>query len=252
MQEHEADINFEEEQHRKEMEYKQTQIDEQQKDIDKTIYRNSMSIDQIEKDREDELNAIRGKNLENVTQVKDMALKSKAEYQLMTNRLDDIKTDNEKEETKCREFANLIEKQEGIMLSHRADIDDLTKQIQKKDKNIGDRESKIYQLKKKTQELEKFKFVLDYKIKELKRDITPKEVETSSLKQQTNEKDRELRAYNTINASLGFMVEDLRTRQENMQECIRLARDSIRRNESYIRSYKNSVYWVAQNIDDYE
>ena len=40
MQEHEADINFEEEQHRKEMEYKQTQIDEQQKDIDKTIFRN--------------------------------------------------------------------------------------------------------------------------------------------------------------------------------------------------------------------
>ena len=48
------------------------------------------------------------------------------------------------------------------------------------------------------------------------------------------------------------MVEDLRTRQENMQECIKLARDSIRNNDSYIRSYKNAVYWVAQNIDDYE
>ena len=234
------------------MEYKQTQIDEQQKDIDKTVHRNEMSIKQIEQDREDELNAIKGKNLENVTQVKDMALKSKAEYQLMQNRLSDIKVENEKEDTKCREFANLIEKQEHIMLSHRTDIDELTKQIQKKDKAIGDRESKIYSLKKKTQELEKFKFVLDYKIKELKRDITPKEVETSSLKLQTNEKDRELRAYNTINASLGFMVEDLRTRQENMQECIKLARDSIRRNDSLIRSYKNAIYWVAQNIDDYE
>ena len=182
MQEHEADMSFEQEQHRKEMEYKQTQIDEQQKDIDKTVHRNEMSIKQIEQDREDELNAIKGKNLENVTQVKDMALKSKAEYQLMQNRLSDIKVENEKEDTKCREFANLIEKQETIMLSHRTDIDELTKQIQKKDKFIGDRESKIYQLKKKTQELEKFKFVLDYKIKELKRDITPKEVETSSLK----------------------------------------------------------------------
>ena len=29
MQEHEADMSFEQEQHRKEMEYKQTQIDEQ-------------------------------------------------------------------------------------------------------------------------------------------------------------------------------------------------------------------------------
>lgn len=72
------------------------------------------------------------------------------------------------------------------------------------------------------------------------------------MRAETNEKDRELRAYNQVNASLGFMVEDLRTRQENMQECIMLARDSIRRNESYIRSYKNAVYWVAQNIDDFE
>ena len=52
MQEHEADISFEEEQHRKEMEYKQTQLDEQQKDIEKTIFRNDQTIDQIENDRE--------------------------------------------------------------------------------------------------------------------------------------------------------------------------------------------------------
>ena len=126
------------------MEYKQTQIDEQQKDIDKTIFRNTQSIEQIEMDREQELAAIEGKNLENVTQVKDMALKSKAEYQLMQNRLADIRVENEKEDTKCREFANLIEKQEHIMLQHRTDIDELTKRIHQKDKQIGDREQKIY------------------------------------------------------------------------------------------------------------
>jgi len=32
---------------------------------------------------------------------------------------------------------------------------------------------RIDELKQKTQELEKFKFVLDYKIKELKKDIKP-------------------------------------------------------------------------------
>ena len=42
---------------------------------------------------------------------------------------------------------------------------------------INDKEVKIFELKKKSQELEKFKFVLDYKIKELKRDIGPREVE---------------------------------------------------------------------------
>ena len=124
--------------------------------------------------------------------------------------------------------------------------------IFKKDAAIGDRETKIYQLKRKTQELEKFKFVLDDRIKELKKEITPKEVETRKLQMETNEKDRELQQFNSLNANLGFLVEDLRLKQENMQAAIRAANSQIRKNESYIRSFKNAVYWVAQNIDDYE
>lgn len=42
--------------------------------------------------------------------------------------------------------------------------------------------TRIHELKKKTQELEKFKFVLDYKIKELKRDIGPREEEIAKMK----------------------------------------------------------------------
>ena len=39
----------------------------------------------------------------------------------------------------------------------------------------------ISELKKKTEELEKFKFVLDYKIKELKRDVGPREEEKAKM-----------------------------------------------------------------------
>ena len=67
-------------------------------------------------------------------------------------------------------------------------------------------------MKKKTQELDKFKFVLDYKIKDLRRDIAPREMEIVTLKQRTNSMDKELRKYNDLNATLGFMVDDLRTR----------------------------------------
>jgi hypothetical protein len=37
----------------------------------------------------------------------------------------------------------------------------------------------------KTQELEKFKFVLDYKIKELKKDVKPNNEVSAQLKEQT-------------------------------------------------------------------
>lgn len=60
--------------------------------------------------------------------------------------------------------------------------------------------------------MEKFKFVLDYKIKELKRDITPQQNEILALKQETNELDAKLKHYNQVNAGLGFTVDDNRTR----------------------------------------
>ena len=58
--------------------------------------------------------------------------------------------------------------------------------------------------------------MLDYKIKELKRDIAPRGMEITRLKRETKEMDKSLRHYNKINANLGFIVDDLRTRQEKM------------------------------------
>ncbi len=46
---------------------------------------------------------------------------------------------------------------------------------------------RIFELRKKNQELEKFKFVLDYKIKELKRQILPRQQEVDQLKQQIDD-----------------------------------------------------------------
>ena len=48
-------------------------------------------------------------------------------------------------------------------------------------------EKRIYDLKKKNQELEKFKFVLDYKIKELKKQIEPRENDIKEMKEQIQE-----------------------------------------------------------------
>jgi hypothetical protein len=54
--------------------------------------------------------------------------------------------------------------------------------------------------------------VLDYKIKDLKRDITPRQNDILNLKQETNAMDKELKRYNRLNANLGYLVDDLRTK----------------------------------------
>jgi len=53
--------------------------------------------------------------------------------------------------------------------------------------SIVAQEKRIYDLKKKNQELEKFKFVLDYKIKELKKQIEPREKDIKQMREQITE-----------------------------------------------------------------
>ena len=64
--------------------------------------------------------------------------------------------------------------------------------------------------------------------------------------------DKNLKHYNKINANLGYIVDDLRTRQEHMQELIKSNRTKIRKNDTEINSYKNAVYRVVQFIDDFD
>ena len=64
------------------------------------------------------------------------------------------------------------------------DIANAKKEIEERDETIQDKENRIYDLKKKNQELEKFKFVLDYKIRELKKQIEPREKDIVDMKVQ--------------------------------------------------------------------
>jgi hypothetical protein len=55
--------------------------------------------------------------------------------------------------------------------------------------------------------------VLDHKIKELKRDIVPREEEILKMKAETNKMDQKLKSFNAINNTLGTVVDELDTTQ---------------------------------------
>ena len=69
--------------------------------------------------------------------------------------------------------------------------------------------------------------MLDYKIKELKKDIAPREQEIMNLKKDTNDMDKKLREFNKTNAKLGYLVDSLRIRQKEMQKMIKKTRVKI-------------------------
>eukprot|EP00388_Colpodella_angusta_P022066 GDKJ01056265.1.p1 GENE.GDKJ01056265.1~~GDKJ01056265.1.p1 ORF type:complete len:468 (-),score=77.89 GDKJ01056265.1:82-1284(-) len=87
---------------------------------------------------------------------------------------------------------------ESKVESQNRDIDALNNELKERSETISDKDKRIYELKKKNQELEKFKFVLEYKIKELKSQIDPREEEIrqaqAKYKDMQEESDRYLRS----------------------------------------------------------
>ncbi len=209
---HNRNVNQIMEQHRILMEGQIAQTEQLRREIERMDEDNKEIIKQINDDADYEIEEIKKKNVQNQTQVQDMSLKSKAELQLTRNKHLDLESDIEKLKRDIQDKETQLGNQTQTLTKLRTDIQTQANDIREKDALIGEREKKIYQLKKKTQELEKFKFVLDYKIKELKRDIAPREMEITRLKKETNEMDKNLKHYNKINANLGYIVDDLRTR----------------------------------------
>ncbi|XP_076234209.1 testes of unusual size [Calliopsis andreniformis] len=103
------------------------------------------------------------------------------------------------------------------------DKEDLKKDIGERDVTIQDRERQIYELKRSNQELEKFKFVLNYKITELKNQIEPRDQEIRELKEKIRDMETELVNLHQTNVSLELQLYELReklgaARREQQQE----------------------------------
>jgi len=58
--------------------------------------------------------------------------------------------------------------------------------------------------------------VLDFKIKELKKEITPREEEIIKMKDETNEMDMNLKKLSSVNNTLGLVVDELDRKQTQM------------------------------------
>jgi chromosome segregation ATPase len=88
--------------------------------------------------------------------------------------------------------------------------------LTERETTIRDKDNRITALKQKTQELEKFKFVLDYKIKELKKDIKPNAEATSSLKEKTTKMNQEVKHFERVRTNLDLIVTDLKLKMDGL------------------------------------
>jgi WD40 repeat protein len=100
------------------------------------------------------------------------------------------------------------------------DIQSYKRDIKEREESISDKDMAILNLEAKNQELEKFKFVLDFKIKELRKQIAPRESEITDMRRQLEDMDTELQQYKKSNVSLTVLSSDLRRKLSALEASI--------------------------------
>ena len=126
-------------------------------------------------------------------------------------------------------------------------------ELLERQRTIKDKEDKIEKFRKQTSELEKFKFVLDYKIKELKHRVGPRTKQIQDLNEQRTKMDNEMKHFEKKNENLNLISQDMKLKNEGLAHEQRKTIKKIRDQEAFKKQYKDDVYEVLhQHLYDYK
>lgn len=217
-------------------------------EIQEMVKYNLLELDSIEEEMGKEYDTLEKKYekevevLENTTiKLKNSKLSNEKKLSKHTEAIETLK-ENIKEKKKTQ--AQLENNKAQLVQKNK----ELEKILEEKNNKITLKEKSIYELKRRTQELEKYKFVLDFKIKELKMDIIPKQAEIKNLRLQTTLKDKKLKRLNAVNNKLGAVVQQLDNKQVELNSEIAKKKIKIKAQSNKIRNFKNSLYDAVQDI----
>lgn len=130
------------------------------------------------------------------------------------------------------------------------DVTGHKKEIREREETLNEKDSRIYDLRRKNQELEKFKFVLNYKIQELKRQILPRKREISDMRDQMKEMELELLQYHKSNAALLLMISELKLKRNGAQGDLDKVEAALAAREDSLRTVRTDLLAVKQAATD--
>lgn len=205
---------------------------------------------QLEDDVDTEVEMLRKSLDERLALAREVTLKYKGENGIMKKKFAVIQKDmdDQKEAMKLlldqeRELQEQIKVLEKEVSAHK-------REIKLRDGAIGDKEKRIYELKKKNQELDKFKFVLDFKIRELKRQVEPRQLEIQGMKDQIKDMDLELENYHKTNTALDENIGEYRKTIDSMQAEVMTRRIRAKQLENVISRFKSELHSAVTLIQN--
>ncbi len=205
---------------------------------------------QIEEDADAEIESFKAKNEERLQEQKQITLGLKGENTHMKKKFTALEKNIIDQNENLRAF-----KDKELELSDRKkELDDMIDQhksdIDERDNRIGKHETDIYDLKKENQELEKYKFVLDYQIKHYKTQIEPKDKMIAKMKEKVGSMDTQLSVQHKKNGELNDLKRALEQSLKTKQKEIRLQRQRCRWRKMELDALANDLHALVQHIQD--
>lgn len=208
------------------------------------------TLAQLERDADREIEELKEMYEQKLAQEKDDKVRLRGQAGIHQKHHHDLNTDMMKKQDEVQKKADESKKAEEKILGLVKDKDSNEKEIKERDKTIHDKEQRIFDLKKQNQELEKFRFVLDYKIRELKAQIDPKTADIASMKTQTQAMEDELNDYKRKNKQLALQISQLQMKQRALQEEIKAQKRKLRDDLSLIKRFKLDLSDCLETISE--
>jgi len=205
---------------------------------------------QMEEDLDIEIEELKQKYESILSEEREATLRLKGENGVMKKKFAALKNEIEDQVEESRK----MQAQEAVL---KKTIEKLNTEIQQHDRKmlerdeiIGEKEKKIFDMKKRNQSLEKHKFVLDYRIKELKRQIEPRQNKIAEMRASVQRYDTQLEGYHKENGQLKATIKQLEKNITQVYKKITRHREHRRVLDREISQFWYDIENVLKHIQD--
>lgn len=234
---------------RNELEQEKVELSER---IEKVLKLHKHQREDTENNKWEEIEAIKEKNKEELAERVDKSMQEKASLTLISNELQQHKNKAKGLQNQIEEMDKKLKDEVQEAQTKRATLKSQNNELGERDSTIREKDGKIRELHSKTQELEKFKFVLDYKIKELKREIGPREDLIQDLNEQNTKMRQEQKFFARMSSNLKLIQKDLELKLKGIELEARKLMSVMDQQEAEKAEFRESIFNCLKNLSDYK
>ena len=206
-------------------------------------------VRQQDEDHEDEMLHVQQTHKKSLEEEQEAVLNLKSQAGVMRRRFDSFKVEKETLQSDLKLKEDELKGEKERNEEQERQIQMLKNDIRDREQTIDNKEKRISELRMKAKELEKIKFVLDYKYKELKKEMEPKETQIGHMKEQIKEMDQELERDVRTNHALGQALNDKTHKIDNLNLELKRQRSLVLEKERLVQLFVTDLEKLVTEID---